>query len=59
MKKLDISHNDEIVLYSDFGVIGACRAYWMFLAYGKEVVCLNGTLNHWKNEGYKIEKGPL
>ena len=45
MQTLDIEIKDEILIYSDFGVIGSCRAFWMFDAYNKKTQILNGTLD--------------
>lgn len=55
MKMLDVSKNDDILIYDDFGILGSARAYWTFLAFGKETVILNGGSKYWKNENYPME----
>jgi 3-mercaptopyruvate sulfurtransferase SseA len=30
MNSLKINTNNSIVLYDDYGIVGACRAYFMF-----------------------------
>lgn len=55
MKELDISKNDDILVYSDFGIIGASRAYWMFKAFNKNVFVLNDTIENWKRYGNQVD----
>ena len=57
MKKVDISHKDEIVLYDDHAVAGAARMWWVFRTFGKKVHVLDGGLNAWKREDGVIETG--
>jgi len=58
MKDLDIGINDHVVCYGDENIVGPCRAWWMFRAFGfSNVQVMNGTFNKWKKEGYKIETG--
>lgn len=36
MRILGIRKNNIVILYDDFGVTGACRAWWMFKYFGHE-----------------------
>lgn len=56
MELLDISKNDDILIYDDFGILGSARTYWNFLLFGKKTVILNGGSKKWKAEKYKMEK---
>ncbi len=50
IQQFNIQKKDDIVVYDDFGVTGACRAYWMLQTYGFEnVYVLNGGYKAWKN----------
>ena len=45
ISNLDLKKEYDIVLYDDFGVIGACRVYWMLKIFGfKNVYILDGGL---------------
>ena len=57
MAKLDVTPNDDILLYDDFSICGSSRVWWTFKVFGKNVVLMNGNLKDWENEGYEIEKG--
>lgn len=56
MKTLDISSNDDIVLYDDFSLLGSGRQFWNFRYFNKNVVVMNGNTIHWKKEGLEIEE---
>lgn len=59
MGNLDISKHDEIVLYDDNTVAGACKFWWNFYQYGKPCYVLDGGFNAWKAAGGDIEQGPI
>jgi len=49
MEDLKISPSDTVVVYDDFGVAGACRAYYMFDLFNhKNAFVLNGGYERWK-----------
>jgi thiosulfate/3-mercaptopyruvate sulfurtransferase len=51
MKRLNILPSDDVIVYDDFGVAGACRAYYMFDVFNhKNVYILNGGYDAWKSE---------
>ena len=55
MDVLKLQKKDNLVFYDDFGVAGACRAYWMMKNYGFEnCFILDGGLQKWT---YQLEKG--
>jgi thiosulfate/3-mercaptopyruvate sulfurtransferase len=55
MQMLDISKNDDIILYDDFSILGAARVYYTFQVFGKNTVILNGGSKAWKAEGFEME----
>ena len=59
MKELDIRSEDELFFYDDFTVVGACRAYWMFKAYGKLGWIMNGTHSDLVGSGLELESGEM
>lgn len=51
----NLTKEDPIVVYDDFGVIGACRVYWMLKTFGFEnVKVLDGGFQKWK-ESFEVE----
>jgi 3-mercaptopyruvate sulfurtransferase SseA len=59
MKELDIRSEDELFLYDDFTVVGACRGYWMFKTYGKLGWIMNGTHADLAGSGLELESGEM
>jgi len=36
MERLNVRTSDSVVIYDDFGISGACRAYWMFKVFNEQ-----------------------
>lgn len=57
--KLGISERDTLVCYDSGKSSGACRAWWMFRAFGqRRVLVLNGGLKKWLSEQRPTQSGP-
>ncbi len=58
---LGISNDDHVVVYDQSGMyMASSRAWWMFRTFGHEkVYVLEGGLQHWIKEGFKIVSGPV
>ena len=58
-KRLQISADDHVVCYDDFGVVSAPRVAWMLRYFGvKDVQVLNGGLKKWLALGHDVYSGP-
>ncbi len=56
MRLLSINREDKVVIYDDFGIAGACRAYWLFKTFGhKNAYILNGGLIKWEAENLPVD----
>ena len=52
MERLNIRTTDSVVIYDDFGIAGACRAYWMFKVFNdkQDVYILNSDYENYKKQ---------
>lgn len=52
MQRLNIRTTDSVVIYDDFGIAGASRAYWMFKVFNdkQDVYILNSDYQHYKQQ---------
>jgi thiosulfate/3-mercaptopyruvate sulfurtransferase len=56
--RLGISNNDTVICYDGSKTTGACRAWWMFRAFGHDrVALLDGGFLKWKAEQRPTENG--
>ena len=56
MRDLDVRKNDTIVLYENTDLKWACRASWMFRAFGApRVSVLNGNFDKWLSEDLDLD----
>ena len=57
MNNMDISNEDEIVIYDNSDIISSCRCWFNFIYFGhdpKSVHVLNGGLKKWMRERKKV-----
>jgi thiosulfate/3-mercaptopyruvate sulfurtransferase len=60
LEHLNISKNNFIVCYDQYGIYSSPRAWYIFKAYGFPYVCvLNGGFPKWLGSGYEIENEQL
>ncbi len=60
VSKLGVSHTDHIIVYDQYGMFSAARAWWMFKIMGaKNVRVLDGGLPEWKRSGYTTYSGAV
>jgi thiosulfate/3-mercaptopyruvate sulfurtransferase len=56
---LGIASGDTVIAYDGGKLTGACRAWWMFRAFGHgDIAVLDGGIGKWRAEGRDIEAGP-
>lgn len=56
MKKLDLSMDDNLVLYDSFGIAGVSRVWFMTQAFGHpSSYILNGGLSAYEKSGLPLE----
>lgn len=59
MSNLGLHNDDTIICYDNSSVHSSFRAWWMFKAFGiKNVFILDGGLQGWQENGYKISNNP-
>ena len=57
VKNYNIHSNSQIILYSNFNLIGSARVWWMFKYFGfNNVYVLNGGLSKWKKENKPLTR---
>lgn len=57
---LGISNADTVICYDGGKTTGACRAWWMFRAFGhRQVALLDGGFNKWRAEQRATESGQV
>lgn len=58
LSRLGISERDRVLCTDRFGVVGACRAWWLFRLFGHETVrVLDGGMPAWEAMGGAVEGG--
>jgi len=57
---LGIGNGDTVISYDGGKLTGACRAWWMFRAFGHDrVAVLDGGMSKWRAEGRAVSADPV
>ncbi len=59
VRRWGVNEGDTVVIYDDFGSMGAARAWWMLTDAGVPASVLDGGLSGWKTRGFALERGDV